>query len=146
VIFDAIINEIPEPQVDVDDSKGAQLLVAALAADSYLGKYAIGKIFRGKLKKNEAVTIMKVNGETVRGKIDSLYTKVDSIRRANDSIKVIIDTTEVEIEHVYEKYIQTYDRIVIQSVDSDCIFFSNYLSEDSKRFIDTINFKSAEAH
>ncbi len=74
VIFDAIINEIPEPQVDSDDSKGAQLLVAALAADSYLGKYAIGKIFRGKLKKNEAVTVMKTNGETVRGKIDSLYT------------------------------------------------------------------------
>ena len=74
VIFEAIINEIPEPQVDPDDSKGAQLLVAALAADSYLGKYAIGKIFRGKLKKNEAVTIMKTNGETVRGKIDSLYT------------------------------------------------------------------------
>ena len=74
VIFDAIINEIPEPQVDVDDSKGAQLLVAALAADSYLGKYAIGKIFRGKLKKNEGVTVMKTNGETVRGKIDSLFT------------------------------------------------------------------------
>ncbi len=74
VIFDAIINEIPEPQVDADSSKGAQLLVAALAADSYLGKYAIGKIFRGKLKKNEAVSIMKVNGEVVRGKIDSLYT------------------------------------------------------------------------
>ena len=74
VIFDAIINEIPEPQVDVDDSKGAQLLVAALAADSYLGKYAIGKIFRGKLKKNEAVSIMKVDGTVMRGKIDSLYT------------------------------------------------------------------------
>ena len=74
VIFDAIINEIPEPQVDTDDSKGAQLLVAALAADSYLGKYAIGKIFRGKLKKNEAVSIMKVDGTVVRGKIDSLYT------------------------------------------------------------------------
>lgn len=74
VIFDAIINEIPEPQVDADDSKGAQLLVAALAADSYLGKYAIGKILRGKLKKNEAVSVMKVNGEVVRGKIDSLYT------------------------------------------------------------------------
>lgn len=74
VIFDAIINEIPEPQVDPDDSKGAQLLVAALAADSYLGKYSIGKIFRGKLMKNEAVTIMKTNGETIRGKIDSLYT------------------------------------------------------------------------
>ena len=74
VIFDAIINEIPEPQVDADGSKGAQLLVAALAADSYLGKYAIGKIFRGKLKKNDSVAVMKTNGEVVRGKIDSLYT------------------------------------------------------------------------
>jgi hypothetical protein len=79
-------------------------------------------------------------------KINNLTIKVDSIRRANDSIKVIIDTTEVEIEHVYEKYIQTYDRIIIQSVDSDCIFFSNYLSEDSKRFIDTINFEPIKAH
>ena len=73
-IFDAIISEIPEPNVDPDSSKGAQLLVAALAADSYLGKYAIGKIFRGKLKKNESVTIMKVDGSTVKGKIDRLFT------------------------------------------------------------------------
>lgn len=74
VIFDAIINEIPEPRVEVDDSKGSQLLVAALAADNYLGKYAIGKIFRGKLKRNEAVSIMKTNGEIVKGKIDRLFT------------------------------------------------------------------------
>ena len=79
-------------------------------------------------------------------KIDSLTVKVDSIKRANDSIKVIIDTTEVEIEHVYEKYIQIRDRIVTQSVDSDCVFFSNYLSEDSKRFIDTINFEPVKAN
>jgi len=79
-------------------------------------------------------------------KIDSLNVKVDSIRRANDSIKVIIDTTEIEIEHVYEKYIQIRDRIVTQSTDSDCVFFSNYLSEDSKRFIDTINFEPVKAN
>ena len=52
VIFESIINDIPSPKVDEAASKGAQLLVAALASDSYLGKYAIGKIFRGKLKKN----------------------------------------------------------------------------------------------
>ena len=78
-------------------------------------------------------------------KIDSLTVKVDSIKRANDSIKVIIDTTEVEIEHVYEKYVQIRDNIVTQSVDSDCVFFSNYLSEDSKRFVDTINFEPVKA-
>ena len=79
-------------------------------------------------------------------KIDSLNTKVSSIKRANDSIKIIIDTTEIEIEHVYEKYIQIRDHIVTQSVDSDCVFFSNYLSNDSKRFVDTINFESIEAY
>jgi hypothetical protein len=79
-------------------------------------------------------------------KIDSLSTKLDSIHRANDSIKIIIDTTEVRIEHVYEKYIQIRDRIVDQSTDADCIFFADYLSEDSKRFIDTINFRPAEAY
>lgn len=79
-------------------------------------------------------------------KIENLTTKVDSIRRSNDSIKIIIDTTEVEIEHVYEKYIQVHDRIVTQSVDSDCVFFSRYLSEDSKRYVDTINFEPIKAH
>ncbi len=58
VIFDSIINDIPAPKVDPDASKGAQLLVAALAADNYLGKYAIGKIFRGKLKKGETVSVL----------------------------------------------------------------------------------------
>jgi len=58
VIFESIIHDIPAPKIDEDDSKGAQLLVAALAADNYLGKYAIGKIFRGQLKKGETVKVL----------------------------------------------------------------------------------------
>lgn len=57
VIFEAIINDIPAPSVDAD-ANSAQLLVAALAADNYLGKYCIGKIFRGKLKKGQSVKIL----------------------------------------------------------------------------------------
>lgn len=63
VIFESIINDIPAPKIDEDASKGAQLLVAALASDSYLGKYAIGKIFRGKLKKGERVTVLHKNAD-----------------------------------------------------------------------------------
>ena len=77
VIFESIINDIPEPKVDEDAEKGAQLLVAALAADNYLGKYAIGKIFRGKLKKGQQVKIIRTtaNGEnTVSSKIDRIFT------------------------------------------------------------------------
>ena len=73
VIFDSIINDIPAPQVDENDGKGAQLLVAALAADNYLGKYAIGKIFRGKLKKGQTVKLLQRNGST-QAKIENLFT------------------------------------------------------------------------
>ena len=62
VIFEAIINDIPAPSVD-SDSDSAQLLVAALASDNYLGKYAIGKIFRGKLKKGQNIKILHITND-----------------------------------------------------------------------------------
>lgn len=71
VIFESIINDIPAPSVD-SDNPNAQLLVAALAADNYLGKYCIGKIFRGKLKKDQSVKVLH-NGESKNGKIDNLF-------------------------------------------------------------------------
>ena len=71
VIFEAIINDIPAPSVD-ENADGAQLLVAALAADNYLGKYCIGKIFRGKLKKGQTVKILR--GDVVKNaKIENLF-------------------------------------------------------------------------
>ncbi len=73
VIFESIINDIPAPQVDNNDGKGAQLLVAALAADNYLGKYAIGKIFRGKLKKGCSVKLLQ-RGEVKSAKIENIFT------------------------------------------------------------------------
>ena len=39
--------------------RAPQLLVAASLPTTYLGKYAIGKIFRGKLKKGESLTIAR---------------------------------------------------------------------------------------
>ncbi|MBR3323972.1 translational GTPase TypA [Candidatus Saccharibacteria bacterium] len=72
VIFESIINDIPAPSVDPDHAS-AQLLVAALAADNYLGKYCIGKIFRGKLKKGQSVKVLGNSG-VKNGKIDSLFT------------------------------------------------------------------------
>ena len=71
VIFESIINDIPAPSVN-PDAESAKLLVAALAADNYLGKYCIGKIFRGKLKKGMSVKIL--HGDSVKSaKIDNLF-------------------------------------------------------------------------
>ncbi|MBR1874993.1 translational GTPase TypA [Candidatus Saccharibacteria bacterium] len=79
VIFDSIINDIPSPKIDENEGKGAQLLVAALAADNYLGKYAIGKIHRGKLKHGETVKILKTVFENGEPKIESKQAKIEKI-------------------------------------------------------------------
>ena len=70
-IFDAIINDIPAPAVDIDGP--FQMLVTSLYYDSFLGKYAIGRISRGKLNKNMPVLLMKADGTQIPAKIDKLF-------------------------------------------------------------------------
>ncbi len=82
VIFEAIINDIPAPSVD-SDSDSAQLLVAALASDNYLGKYCIGKIFRGKLKKGQSVKILHRDAEITSGPSTSMSELRRDIRGVN---------------------------------------------------------------
>ena len=70
VIFEAIINDIPAPKIDEHAEKGAQLLVAALSADNYLGKYCIGKIVRGSFKKGMTV---KFGPNWQTAKLDKIF-------------------------------------------------------------------------
>ena len=78
-IFDSIINDMPSPKIDDDESKGLQLLVASLAADNYLGKYAIGKIHRGKIKHGQSVKVMKTTFENGEPKVTSENAKIDRL-------------------------------------------------------------------
>ena len=70
-IFDAIINEIPAPKVELDGD--FQLLVTSLTYDNFLGKYAIGRISRGKVKSGEQISIIKRDGTVKKAKIDKLF-------------------------------------------------------------------------
>ncbi|MDO5481110.1 MAG: translational GTPase TypA [Candidatus Saccharibacteria bacterium] len=76
-IFNAIITEIPAPNIDDRAEKGAQLLVTAISADNYLGKYAIGKLYRGKLKVGQTVKLGRTDDSSVSwtsGRIEKLFT------------------------------------------------------------------------
>lgn len=70
-IFDAIVNDIPAPTVEAD--KPFQLLVTSLQYDSFLGKYAIGRISRGEAKRNQQVVLIKRDGAQVNAKIDKIF-------------------------------------------------------------------------
>lgn len=77
VIFESIINDIPAPKVDTS-SESAQLLVAALSSDNYLGKYCIGKVFRGKLKKGQNVSILHADAQIFSQEIQSHEERASS--------------------------------------------------------------------
>lgn len=69
-IFEAIISEIPAPNVS---SGQPQMLITALQYDSFLGKYAIGRINRGILSKNLPVALIKNQEDIIKTKIDKLF-------------------------------------------------------------------------
>ena len=69
-LLDAIIDEIPEPQV----SEGTpQMLITSLEYSSYIGRIAVGKLTRGSLTAGQNVTLAKRDGVTkVKTKIKEL--------------------------------------------------------------------------
>lgn len=69
-IFEAIIADIPAPQA----ADGPfQLMVTSLQYDSFLGKYAIGRIARGRATKSLPVVLIKRDGSHVSGMIDKIF-------------------------------------------------------------------------
>ncbi len=56
-LFDAILNNVPAP--DVDDTAPLQMQVAALQYSEFVGKIVIGKVYSGKIRKNQKVTVVR---------------------------------------------------------------------------------------
>lgn len=71
VIFDAIQTHVPAPKVD--PNAPFQMLVTALSWDNFKGKYAIGRITRGKVKAGDQVVLCKKNGQQEKAKVDTVY-------------------------------------------------------------------------
>jgi GTP-binding protein len=71
VLFDAIISDIPAPSIEVE--KPFQMLINALAWDSFKGKYAIGRITRGQVKAGDTITLCKKDGTQTKSRVDNVY-------------------------------------------------------------------------
>ncbi len=71
VIFDAIINDVPSPNVALDEP--FQMLVTALSWDTFKGKYAIGRISRGRVTAGSQVALCKKDGSLQKTKVDLVF-------------------------------------------------------------------------
>jgi GTP-binding protein len=66
-LFETIISHVAPPKVDPEGP--FQMQVSSIAYSSYVGAIAIGRITRGKVKTNQAVTVIDHDGKTRNGKV-----------------------------------------------------------------------------
>ncbi len=82
-LFDTIVEKIPPPQGDAEAT--LQLLVANLDYSDYLGRLAIGRVFRGTLKLNDEVSIAKLDGTIHKTKITKLFS-FEGLKRVDETV------------------------------------------------------------
>lgn len=101
-VFEAIKSDIPAPSVESD--KPFQLLVTALQYDNFLGKYAIGRVHRGVVRKNMPVTLIKTNSTQVSSKIEKLFVNRGLNREEVDEAVAgdIVSVTGISDAHIGE--------------------------------------------
>jgi GTP-binding protein len=77
-LFDAIVDHVPPPKGD--PSAPLQMLVANLDSSDYLGRIAIGRVFNGTVKLNDAVAVLKLSGAEQQTKVTKLFA-FDGLKR-----------------------------------------------------------------
>src|SRR5688572_3704181 len=77
-LFEAIVEHVPPPRGNPQGP--LQMLVANLDASDYLGRIAIGRVFNGTVKLNDAVVVMKLDGKVQPTKVTKLFA-FDGLKR-----------------------------------------------------------------
>ncbi|MBE6063226.1 MAG: translational GTPase TypA [Clostridium butyricum] len=77
-IFETILDHVSPPEGYMDEP--FQMLVTTLDTNAFVGKIAIGKIHRGKVKKNQTVSLVRNDGSTANYKITAVF-EYDGLKR-----------------------------------------------------------------
>ena len=71
-LFDAILEHVPSPSMN--NAGPFQMLVAALDHDPHLGQIAIGRVFRGSVKKGDDLVCISDDDTPVLGRVNSVFS------------------------------------------------------------------------
>jgi GTP-binding protein len=130
-IFDAIVNDIPAPTVDTDGT--LQLLVTSLQYDSFQGKYAIGRVTRGDVKKNQQIALIKRDGTQINGKIDKVFGYRGLSREEIESASAgdIVALTGIADAHIGETIADRENPEALPVIDIEAPTLSMYLGPNT---------------
>lgn len=131
-IFDAIVNDIPAPTASEGE---LQMQVAALAYDSFLGKYAIGRIQRGTVKRGP-VALLKRDGQVISSKIDKVFSYRGLQREEVDSAIAgdIVAIVGVADAHIGETIADKENPEALPLIDIEAPTLSMYLGPNTSPF------------
>jgi GTP-binding protein len=130
-IFDAIVNDIPAPQVDTEGP--FQLLVTSLQYDSFLGKYAIGRVTRGGVVKNQQVVLIKRDGAVINAKIEKIFGYRGLNREEMDEAGAgdIVALTGIADAHIGETIADRENPEALPVIDIEAPTLSMYLGPNT---------------
>ncbi len=130
-IFDAIVGDIPAPKVEAD--KPFQLLVTSLQYDNFLGKYAIGRITRGSVKKAQQVALIKRDGSVINAKVDKVFGYRGLNREEIDTASAgdIVALTGIADAHIGETLADKETPEALPVIDVEAPTLSMYLGPNT---------------
>ena len=133
-IFQAIIEHIPAPQVD--PAKPFRMLITSLQYDSFLGKYALGRIERGVAKAGAPISLISPDGTVAGGKIDKLFTYSGLNRQEVDQVVAgdIVAITGVSQAKIGETIADPADPTPLPSIEIEQPTISIYLGPNTSPF------------
>lgn len=133
-IFQAIIEHIPAPQVD--PAKPFRMLITSLQYDSFLGKYALGRIERGVAKAGAPISLISPDGTIASGKIDKLFTYSGLNRQEVDQVVAgdIVAITGVSQAKIGETITDPADPTPLPSIEIEQPTISIYLGPNTSPF------------
>src|SRR5712671_5206216 len=69
-VFEAILKHIPAPHGDPE--KSLQIRISNIQYNDYVGRIGVGRIYNGRIKTGQQLTIVKRDGEQVKSKVSQL--------------------------------------------------------------------------
>ena len=83
-LLDMVVEHIPSPKIEEGNT---QMLITSLDFSSFVGRIAIGRLQRGKLKTGMQVSLVKRDGSIIKSKIKELHTFEGLGRKKVDEIQ-----------------------------------------------------------
>jgi GTP-binding protein len=99
-LFETIISRVSPPPGD--EAASLQMLITSLDYDNFVGRIALGRIFRGKIRVGETLALVQGGGELVKGKVTRIigYEGLKKVELAEAAAGEIIGVAGFEAAQI----------------------------------------------